>query len=668
MSEKPTHDSIDLSQEHSGSNIWADFTEGYVPSEPLDVHPSLSVHTDAREDLDPITYEVIRHRLYSINEEHGSTLENISGSPVAYYAQDFNPTILTATGEVVFQGPYIQFFSPIAELQAKWILENRSDNPGIEPGDVFISNDPWVGSTHQPDVFFLAPVFRDGELFCWVGNTLHQYDIGGTNPGSFCPAASDVFEEPTPIPPIKIVEGGEVREDLRQMYLRHSRMPQLVALDFNAQLAGVNVARGRVNDLIDEYGARTVHGVLNRVLDDAEQKFVQKLEKIPDGTYRGRAYMDGSKTGDTGVYRGEVQIVKEGTNLTFKSENMAENVGAINCTYAGFRTAIMSVLNPFLMSDAMWVSGGALRHIDIDVNPGTVSNATWPSAVSNGGTIATFFTIHLINNAMNRMLAATPELKENIITGQAAGASAISQSGIDQWGEPFGTMNLDGMSGGIGPAPHRDGINTAGQYWAPKAGIPNMEQNEQDFPILYLFRSEVPDTGGPGEFRGAANMDFCWKPHNTNQIQNVFAGSGVLVPMSNGISGYPGGTARTYVMSDTDINDRFDQSEIPQDIQDIDGEFAKLKSKDEQIQQPDDVTMMRNGGTPGYGDPIKRPPEKVATDVEDGIVTVQAAREIYGVIVEEGTDGVRVKPDQTDHRRAEIRDQRLAQSTTPGGE
>jgi len=160
---------IDTSTEHTGSNVWEDFVQGYIPEDPIDIHPQLSLHTAYETDVDPVTYEVLRHRLYSINEEHGATLENVSGSPVAYFAQDFNPTILTATGEVVFQGPYIQFFSPIAELQAKWILENRSENPGIEPGDVFISNDTWVGSTHQPDVFFLAPVFREGS--CSVGSS-----------------------------------------------------------------------------------------------------------------------------------------------------------------------------------------------------------------------------------------------------------------------------------------------------------------------------------------------------------------------------------------------------------------------------------------------------------------------------------------------------------------
>lgn len=338
---------------HQGLNVWQDLMEGYVPDEELDIHPIVNLHTDYKRDLNPVTYEVLRHRLWTINEEHGKSLENVSGSPVAYYGQDYNPTLLTQDGEVVFNGPYVQLFSPIAELQVKWILENRSDNPGIEPGDIFISNDPWVGSTHQPDIFFVAPIFRDGELFCWIANTLHQYDIGGTNAGSFCPSADDVYEESTPIPPVKAVEGDEVRKDIRQMYMRHSRMPNLVGLDFNAQIAGIRVTRNQINEVIDEYGAQTVKGTMERIIKDLETKFLDKLEEVPDGTWRSREFMEGSKTGDEDLYIGELQLTKDGDSLTFTNEGTAENEGSMNLTYAGFRTAISCVVNPMLLHDQL---------------------------------------------------------------------------------------------------------------------------------------------------------------------------------------------------------------------------------------------------------------------------------------------------------------------------
>ncbi|UHQ95216.1 hydantoinase B/oxoprolinase family protein [Haloterrigena alkaliphila] len=652
--------------QHTGSDIWEDFTSGYVPDEELDVHPSLSLHAKANDDIDPVTHEVLRHRLYSINEEHGQTLENVSGSPVAYYAQDFNPTILAEDGEVIFQGPYIQFFSPIAELQVKWILENRSDNPGIEPGDVFLANDPWIGATHQPDVHFIAPVFEDGELFAWVVNTLHQYDIGGIDPGSFCPGADDVFHEPSPIPPIKIVEGGERREDLRQLYLRQSRLPQMVGLDFNAQLAGVNVARDRLTEVVDEYGASTVKGVMRDVLDDAERSFTEKLETIPDGTWRARGYMDGSQTGDTDLYVGQVQLTKEGDTLTFTNEGTEDEAGAMNLTYAGFRTAIMSVLNPMMMYDAMWVAGGALRHIDIETTPGTFTHAEWPSAVSTGGQIGIEFAICLINDVVARMLASSDEHKRDIINGTHESSGAVAQAGIDQWGDEFGTMNLDCMGlGGVGASPHKDGIDTGGAYWAPKAPIPNMEHNEQDYPILYLYRDEVPDSGGAGEFRGGVGMHYCWIPHNTSQIENVLAGVGGAVPLSRGVSGEPGATLRPRIVRDSDIESRLEAGEIPERATDAEGAVAKLPSKSYDTQEPDDIWEVRTAGSPGYGDPLERDPEDVAEDVRNGYVSESVAADTYGVVLTEAGGRIVSDLDATADRRDELRDERLANSTIP---
>lgn len=650
--------------EHQGTDVWEDFRKGYVPKDELDIHPDLDLHSSADEDVDPVTYNVLRHRLYTINEEHGHTLENVSGSPVAYFAQDFNPTILTAEGEVVFQGPYIQFFSPIAELQVKWVLENRSDNPGIEPGDIFISNDPWVGSTHQPDVFFLAPVFREGELFCWVVNTLHQYDIGGISAGSFCPSADDAFGEPTPIPPTKCVEGGDVRKDIREMYLRHSRLPELVALDFNAQVAGCRVTRNRIHEVIDKYGAKTVKGVMNQVIDDSEQKYLQRIRQIPDGTWRSREYMEGSQTGDEDVYPVEIQLEKKDDRLIFRNEGTAEAQGVMNISYAGFRTAIMSILNPLMLYDELFVASGAFRHIDIDTTPGTVNRAEWPAGVSPGGTTNIEFSIGLIQDVVIRMLSAAPELKSDIVTDTPS-LSTMAQAGVDQWGNEFGTMNLDIMGAAIGATPNKDGVDVGGYLWGPKGPMPNIENNEQDYPILYLYKEIVEDSGAPGEQRGGATMQYGWVPHKTEQIQNVFCGNSGVTPISSGVASYPGSPSLNQVVEETDIKERLGNQEIPQSLDDFEEETQQFAPKSEYVQSSDDVVQARNGSAPGYGDPLKRDPEKVAEDVAKERVSVEAANDIYGVVLQGEGHQVSVIEDETDARRDEIREQRLEDSYIP---
>ena len=164
--------------------------------------------------VDPITYEVVRHRLWSLNEEHGITIARISGSPIVAFAHDFNPCLHAADGELIFSGPYIQALNAGAPNAIRWIISEYGAD-FIRADDMFLTNDPWVGVSHQIDVSILAPLYVDGKLIGWVSNAVHQYDVGGPVPGSFIPYAREIFEESAPIPPIRIVEEGLLRPDPR---------------------------------------------------------------------------------------------------------------------------------------------------------------------------------------------------------------------------------------------------------------------------------------------------------------------------------------------------------------------------------------------------------------------------------------------------------------------
>ncbi len=190
--------------------------------------------------------------------------------------------------------PYVQYFAGVADIVVQWTLENRSENPGIEEGDVFFQNDPLIGVSHQMDVQTFAPVFIDGALFCWVFNSVHVRDIGGTEPSSFCVEAKDVYGEATPIPPIKLAERGRLRADVEQMIRRHSRIPGLLALDLRSQLAGVHAAINRAKELVARYGAATVKAAMRKIIDDASAAVSRRLRRIPDGTWHDITYLGGS--------------------------------------------------------------------------------------------------------------------------------------------------------------------------------------------------------------------------------------------------------------------------------------------------------------------------------------------------------------------------------------
>ena len=354
----------------------------YIPKAALDIDPKLELHTEWTDKIDPITYEVVRHNLWTVNEELGMTIQRISGSPVAMYAFDLNSSIFTEDGEFIYYGPYQLYMSGVSDVQVKWTLENRSANPGIFEGDMFLSNDPWVGAAHQMDVTLLNPVFWEGRLFCWITNVLHQYDVGGITPGSFCPNARDAFDEGILIPPIKIVERGELRRDVEGVYLRASRKPYLVALDLRAQIAGNVTATRRITQLIARYGPEVVKGVMRKIIDTAEAAFLAKMAKLPDGTWRERSYVEVARVGDRGTYPVMLTMQKRGDRLIFDNAGTAPQTGAINTTYSGWRGSILTALNELLCWDQLYAIGGALRHIEFRPALGAFTCATHPASVS----------------------------------------------------------------------------------------------------------------------------------------------------------------------------------------------------------------------------------------------------------------------------------------------
>jgi N-methylhydantoinase B len=611
---------------------------GYVPPKRLSISKKLKLHTGFSKDIDPITYEVVRHSLWHVNEEHGATIQRISGSPVAMYALDLNPSILTEDGEFVYFGPYMQYMSGVTDTQVKWILEYRSENPGIRDGDMFLANDPWVGAAHQQDVMLICPVFWKGELFCWVTNCLHQYDIGGITPSSFCGSAENAYEEGICLPPIKIVEGNEIRRDIEEAYLRASRKPDAVALDFRAQLAGNMAARDRILRLVKRYGPAVVKGVMKRILDTSERAFLDKLKRLPDGVWRDRTYVECCRPGDRRTHPVMLTLRKQGNRLVFENEGTAPQDGAMNATFSGWRGAIMVALNQLLCWDQYFAIGGALRHVEFDPTPGTFNCATFPASVSTAPVQAMEISLYPAYNVLSKMLFSDPRMREDIMCiGGTSQWPATLFRGIDQWGEKYGYLLVDPIGGAIGAFSTGDGISNGGQSRTPICRLPNVEHNEQSFPLLVLYRKEVVDSGGAGRWRGGLSAETCFVPHRTEVITQDTLSSGNAIPTSTGMmGGYPA-TVNVYKFKrDTDIGERLARREMIGDIAEVAGTREELGLRQENFaQHPQDVYAVIWTAAGGFGDPLERDPERVRRDVvENRAVSRAAAREIYGVVVD----------------------------------
>lgn len=618
--------------------------------------PLHSVSEQAIREVDPLTYEVIRHRLWAITDEMGEALKRMSGSIVVTDCNDLGPGIMDELGDLIQVGLYNTELSASMDMAVKWTLENRFDNPGFEHGDMFLCNDPWVGGgIHQNDVSVFAPLFWEGELFGWTAAVAHQVDLGGVSPGSWTPRSQDVFWESLPTPPVKIVERNRLRADIEDVYLRRSRVPKLVALDLRAQVGANNVAHERLRALIVKYGAATVKAVMKRMMDDAERRLRDKLGELSDGQWGAVTYQDQAKMGDRDVHKIVLNMTKKKDQLTFDFTGTDPQSGMINCTYAGIRGGIMPIILPLLCGDIPWSPGGIYRCFDIIAEEGTMNNCTFPAGVCKASVASCWATQNVVTECISGMLDTSPVHRKRAMSVCCGTWDLSLIAGVDQRDHPFVTLCCDPMAGGLGARTDMDGVDTGGLACIPMGRIPDVEMTEFAFPVLYLWRREDRDSGGPGRFRGGLGGSSCFVLHDTpaRQIQMVFSGGGKALPQAVGLSGgYPGSTMHDVIVRESTVRASLAGGRVPAELEELGGTVQIIQPEDESDLQWNDVfyTQWQAGG--GYGDPLLRDTQRVAYDVNEEKISVTAAIDIYGVVLD--TDGS-VDAEATERQRHQLR-------------
>ncbi len=639
----------------------------YIPSEPLQVDPGIRLHQSVADNLDPITMEVIRYAMWNINVEQGNTLLAVSGSPIAAYGHDFNPCLLDESGDFVFFGPFLQYLSSASGSAVKWTLENRSANPGISDGDIFLTNDPWVGAIHQADVCIFAPLFWEGELFCWFANTLHQWDLGGTTPGAFNPISQDVFWEAGCIPPIKIVEQGVLRNDLEEEYTRRSRMPELVALDLRAQITACNVARERMQQMIEKYGPEVVKGVMKRLQDNSETAFVRRLETIPDGSWAEESWVELAREGDRSVYRNVVRLTKKGDRLIFDNKGTAPQIGSINCAAIAWKGAIASMISAQMLFDQMFVIEGAYRHMEFMPEPGTLTSAKFPAGVVSAPPTVLLQTIGLAGLVISRMLYCSTDevLQKEVQSCMGTLCFPIDAiAGIDQRGNGYASFLLDPVGGALGALSWKDGVNTGGWPWDLQSTMPNVEDNEIFYPLLYLWRKEIPNSGGAGKFRGGNAAEIAYVLNDSDAITHYTTGGHCIIPGPSLYGGDPTSRTRYLLNRDAAVRENAAHSgRMPAGLDEIDGEFINVSPKTGGIvQRAGDVFSLAWTSAAGFGDPLQREPQRVVEDINNLYIDRDWAMRRYGVCLD--ADG-QLDTQKTDALRKRIIDERLSTATRP---
>jgi N-methylhydantoinase B len=610
-------------------------------------------------EVDPVAFEVLNHRLLSITEEMGIQYMRCSGSNVLITGNDAATAIMMPDGALVSVGPYIVTQGNVLPLIVQSTQRLTHAETGIRDGDIFICNDPYLGAIHHPDFATVSPVFHDGEIVAWLGASGHQLDTGGMDPGGFSIKAVDTHQEGLRMPPVKLVDAGKVREDVLAWIMNQVRDP-LVGLDVRGQIAALNSGRAALVELIAHFGIDAVKAVMNGVITHAREKLSQRLHELPDGRWRETQYIDHDGH-QSKIYQVACTLTKRGDKLTFDFTGTSPNArGLINSTYSGLQAAVLSSMYINLCWDIPW-NRGVRDCIDIVTPSGTVNNCEYPAPCAMATISAVIVTIDVTWRCLSHMLLASERYREQAMAVWSGTSMAPIFAGTSQHGFPFAATEMSHFGGGGGARTYGDGVDTAGIVFNTTPNMPNIEDQEAEYPVLYLFRRHLQDSGGPGRYRGGRSGELAYTMYDApnDHLEGLFAGTGAEMPNAIGLAGgLPGAAIRVARVVQTDVAQRLaDGTALPDSLDAIAGRREILCCKHERTPLArGDVWYHSWQAGGGYGDPLLREPERVAQDVARRAVSVAAARDIYGVVLDRNGS---VDGGQTAARREQIRKDRL---------
>ena len=612
-------------------------------------------------ELDPITFEVLRHRLDEIVAEAYHTIGRVSGSPIVYEGGDHQEALCTARGELLACGAGALHWIRSIPQGIGHVRERFADNPGFYDGDQFIVNDPYVAAVHASDLQVLAPIFWEGEIIAWAGTASHQQDTGGINPGGHHVSATDVYAEGFQTAGLKLVEAGVIRSDIEQTLGNLIRQPELGLLDVHAKIASNNVMRARVVGLVQRYGLGTVLALFDQVISYSERQLRRRLEEIEDGAWTATSHVEAIAEQTLSV---ALELRKRGDTLTFDfTGSSPQSVAAENITAPGVVGGAMCPVLMALCHDLPF-NEGLFRPVDFVLPEGSIVNPIRPAAVSanvpSGGLTLVSTSAQI---ALGKMLSSTPALREEAAGVVGATFNFPVFAGRDQHGAPFASLILDGLAGGLGARDGADGDSTGHAAWAVKTMIPNVETTELLYPLLYLWRRQVTDSAGAGQFRGGAGMDVGIAPRAVSELELVTVGVGTESRAALGLEGgLPGSNAPVLIARGALPGGVHETVELPHRPDDLAGERQRISPKGvTRLAATDVLHMYVSGGGGGFGDPLRREPDAVAEDVRRAVVSRGVAAEVYGVVVDDHSE---LDLPATVRRREELRAGRLSDAGT----
>ncbi len=549
---------------------------------------------------DAITVAVISSALKATSSEMSEALRRSSHSPIIREMLDYSCAVFTADGETVSQDDLIPAFLGAMASTLPWVID--SVDPGdISDGDAFMANDPYMGNTHTPDIQIHVPVLHNGEVVAWCGNIAHHSDVGGTNPGTEGFANQSIFEEGLRIPPIRLMRNGEVNNDVLNLIKNNIRDPESTAGDLRAQLAAARLGQRRINDLIERYGVETTIAAMRTSLDQSEARIRAAISEREDGTSQAEGWLDDDGLGSDPVKIAvSVEVAGDAVNvdLTGTADQMS---GGLNMSDTAARAAIIfavkAVFDPGGPHD-----GGVKRAVDIHLPKGSMANPNFPAAVS----LRHLGVLRLADTLINAFGKLYPDLAT---AGSFVGFSSMAAS-VRHPRVGSEVIIQDDLGGGMGAHSSGDGLDAVDIHLGNVQQLP-AEICELQYPVRLAATELVPDSGGPGEFRGGLGMRRVYEflddgdgVFYSEQTRDQFAPFGLM--------GGESGTAASLVVERSN------------------GKVEHISKARLQLAPGDRVVTTTSGGG-GFGDPRRRERSAVIRDLEEGKITARAAQDTYGL-------------------------------------
>jgi N-methylhydantoinase B len=550
------------------------------------------------QTLDPITVEVVRHKLEGIANEMQSTLLRSSFSPIVKEGIDASASLFTADGTTLAQSCSIPIHLATLIPAVRKVIEIHPMDR-MRKGDIYVLNDPYTGGTHLPDIAIIMPIFHRDQVIALSGAMTHHQDVGGMAAGSVPTNATEIYQEGLRIPPLKLRDGDIFNDTLIRIIRQNVRIPDTVMGDINAQIAACTVAARRLAELADNYGHNQLTAIFDELLLRSEAMTRNALRKIPEGTYRFIDHLDNDGIELDRPIRIEIAVTVKDGSIEFDFEGTSPQVrGPLNCVPSGSLAAACFAVRA-LTDPSIPTNGGCFRPIKLRLPTGTIVNPEEPAAVN-----ARTATIKRITGCMIGALAG-------VLPGRVPAASAgellVIAFGGRQGGGPYVVGEL--IAGGSGASADRDGVDVIETDATNCMNLP-AEALEMEAPLRLDRVSLRPDSGGPGKFRGGLGVV---REYEILQGEVSFSHRGErhfsAAPGLEG--GLPGAMAHSVIR-------RRDGAEeiIPSKI------VTRLHAGDR--------LRLETAGGGGYGHPKARPRERVLDDVRDGKVSPDAARRVYG--------------------------------------